>query len=268
MQGLYADKNEKGKLYGAVATVAYVALWALLIYFVSFKLDLPDTEGEGILVNFGNTETGMGPEDLMNSDELADAQTAQESAGENTPEEQLTQDFEEAPAVAPKPKPTPKPKPQPAVQKPAEKPAEPVEKPREVNKKALFPGRSNSNATSEGVAGGEGNQGNLAGSPAGSHTGTGLGNSGNSYNLNGRSLLGALPKPDYSVKEEGRVVIEIRVNQQGQVVSTSFRSVGSTTTNSVLVGAAERAARRAKFNVDETAPFPQVGTIVYNFKMN
>ncbi|MDR0954098.1 MAG: hypothetical protein LBM20_01785, partial [Rikenellaceae bacterium] len=63
-------------------------------------------------------------------------------------------------------------------------------------------------------------------------------------------------------------IIEIYVDQQGRVTRTSFRSVGSTTTNATLVAAAERAARQARFTVDETAPFPQIGTITYNFRMN
>jgi len=79
--------------------------------------------------------------------------------------------------------------------------------------------------------------------------------------------VGSLPKPAYNAREEGRVVIEIHVDQQGRVTRTAFRSVGSTTTNSALVAAAEQAARQARFNVDENAPFPQIGTITYNFRM-
>ena len=143
-----------------------------------------------------------------------------------------------------------------------------MEKPREVNRKALFPGRTEgSKATSEGTGTGAGNQGNLAGTPEGSHEGTGTGTGGNSASLSGRSLVGMLPKPDYSAKDQGRVVIEIMVDQQGKVTAATYRSKGSTTQNSSLVNSALQAARRAQFNVDENAPVSQSGTITYNFRM-
>lgn len=264
----YADRDtKKNRLYAALATLFYVVFWVVLILFVTFKINVREDMGEGILINFGSTETGFGADDLPNSDELADAARSQQSAAEQNPAEQMTQQIEEAPAVVPTPN-TTQPtttQPTPARTTPAEE--QPVEQPREVDQRALFPGRSDSNATSEGTSGGPGNQGDLAGDPTGSHAGTGTGNSGHSFNLSGRSLVGALPRPDYPVREEGRIIIEVRVNQQGNVESASFRSVGSTTTNSSLVNAALAAARKARFNdVGESASL-QVGTITYNFRM-
>ena len=64
-----------------------------------------------------------------------------------------------------------------------------------------------------------------------------------------------------------RFVIEIVVDQQGRVTSAAYRAKGSTTQNSVLVNAALKAARGARFNVDESAPLSQTGTITYNFRM-
>lgn len=261
------ENTRKNRLYGAIATGAYVLMWVLLFLFVSIRIGIPLEQSEGILINFGTTETGSGSDDLAMSDEIADASRSSQSASEQTPVEQITQDFEEAPVVPTNPVNTQQPRPEPVQpEKPTEEP--PVEPQREVNRRALFPGRTqNSTSTLEGTASGEGNQGNPAGDPTGSHEGTGQGTSGNSYDLTGRSLIGSLPVPAYTVREEGRVVIEIHVDQQGQVTRTSFRSRGSTTTNSTLVAAAERAAKQARFNVDETAPFPQIGTITYNFRM-
>ena len=263
-----AREERKRKAIGGAATLLYAGVWVALMFLVSFRTDLPEKEGEGILIDFGSTETGSGQEDLPMSEEVAETATAAPSDAA-APEETATQETEEAPAVVPPSVPKPKPETRPTERpQPAPQPNPPVEKPREVNKKALFPGRSDSRSTSEGVSGGDGNQGNPAGSPAGDHAGTGSGTSGVSYSLQGRSLVGDLPKPEYAAREEGRVVIEIKVDQQGRVVGAAFRSVGSTTTNSVLVDAARRAALQARFNVDENAPFPQVGTIVYLFRMN
>jgi TonB family protein len=247
-----ADRDtRKRRLFGALAAAIYAAVWVLLILFVSFRLRQPEEASEGILINFGASETGLGDTDPAVSDQAADIAPA--SSGQS-PDEVLTQDTDPAPQVPPPNN----------NNRPTEQP--PVERPRQPNPRASFPGRTpGSESTSQGTTPGAGNQGNPAGDPA--QEGTGTGSSGMSYSLDGRSVVGALPKPDYPVREEGRVVIEIYVDQQGRVTRTVFRSMGSTTTNNSLVAAAQRAAGQARFNVDETAPFPQIGTITYNFRI-
>ena len=222
----------------------------LLLLLLKFQLLPPPDNGEGLMINCGNVEEAAPGADLAMNDQAAEApqQPQQQAPPQQAAEdEQLTQDFEETDVVV------------------REKP---VEKPREVNRKALFPGRTEgSKAASEGTGTGAGNQGNPAGTPEGSHEGTGTGTGGNSASLSGRSLVGMLPKPDYSAKDQGRVVIEIMVDQQGKVTAATYRSKGSTTQNSSLVNSALQAARRAQFNVDENAPVSQSGTITYNFRM-
>ncbi|MDR0955382.1 MAG: hypothetical protein LBM20_08430, partial [Rikenellaceae bacterium] len=222
----------KNRIYAAIAALIYGAVWVLLILFLHFQIMVTDNESEGLLINFGTTETGWGETDLSASDEMAQAPEASPSTSQQTPADVVqTQETEVAPAMPVNPTETPEP---------------PVEQPRQVDQRALFPGRTvNSTSSSEGTTAGAGNQGNPAGSPTGSHTGTGTGDSGISYDLSGRSVIGTLPPPAYTVREEGRVIIEIYVDQQGRVTRTSFRSVGSTTTNATLVAAAERAARQA-----------------------
>ncbi|MCD7963439.1 MAG: TonB family protein [Rikenellaceae bacterium] len=264
----YTDEK-KHKRAGLIATVIYVAMWVVLIFFVSFNLKSIDLEGEGILIDFGDGDTGLGIEDLYMNETTANVETPASSPQMTVQEEIITQEIEEAPVIAETRPETPR---ETERQTPVEqpKPAEetpPAEQPREVNQRALFPGRSDSNSQSQGEAGGEGNQGNLAGSTDGSNSGTGLGTNGDRWNLSGRSLIGTLPAPEYNANEEGRVIIEIRVNPQGEVVSTSVVSLGSTTTNRILIEAAERAAKKARFNVNENAPFSQVGTITYNFRI-
>ena len=62
-------------------------------------------------------------------------------------------------------------------------------------------------------------------------------------------------------------MVEILVDRNGRVTSAAYRSSGSTTNTSTLVAAALRAARNARFNVDDNAPLSQRGTITYNFRM-
>jgi len=247
-----ADPNiRRNRLWAAAATLLYVLVWGLLVLLVTFKIHTPEPVAEGLLIDFGNADTGFGADDLSAADEPADAATSQDPSTESDPVAPLTQQIEEAPAVPTPTDPTPT-----------------AEPPRQVNRQALFPGRASANASaSEGTAGGPGNQGDPAGDPVGAHEGTGMGTGGDSYALSGRSLVGALPKPAYNARAQGRVVIEVHVDQQGRVTRAVFRSVGSTTTNATLVAAAERAARAARFDVKEDAPVTQTGTITYNFRM-
>jgi colicin import membrane protein len=130
-------------------------------------------------------------------------------------------------------------------------------------------GKSNSNSSSEGDAGGSGNQGYVTGDPnSKNRSGSGLGNSGSGFDLTGRSLVGSFPNPSYSIQEEGIVVVQITVDKYGQVVSAEYQLKGSTTQNSTLKKAAIDAAKKAKFNSDPNAAAFQKGTITYHFELN
>ena len=62
--------------------------------------------------------------------------------------------------------------------------------------------------------------------------------------LEGRGLVGALPKPDYKANVTGKVIIDVTVDAAGRVTSAEFHAQGSTTSNATLVEAAKRAAMR------------------------
>ena len=265
------DDRTQQRLVGAVATFAYGVLVVALLLLMKFQLTPPPDTGEGLMINFGDVAEAAPGADMAMNDRIAEApQQPQQPTQKADVQQQQTQDFEET-DVEVKKQEKPQPKKQQTVKKetPKPKPTQtPAEKPREVNRKALFPGRtSGSTSTSDGTGVGTGNQGNPAGSPSGSYKGTGTGTGGNSASLSGRSLLGSLPRPDYSAKDQGRVIIAITVDQQGRVTRAAYRPQGSTTSNSSLVASAVRAAQQARFNVDEDAPASQTGTITYNFKM-
>ena len=116
---------------------------------------------------------------------------------------------------------------------------------------------------------GDGSRGNSeTGRGTGSGTGYGTGNgSGNgSFDLDGRSLgSGGLPRPNYNVREEGKVVVTIVVNPAGQVIRTSINKM-TNTTNQALRKAAEEAAKKAHFN-SVSGLNNQSGTITYYFKL-
>ena len=111
---------------------------------------------------------------------------------------------------------------------------------------------------------GKGNEG----SPQGNETvgaAAGAGGYGN-FDLGGRNLAQReLPRPEYNVQDEGRVVVTITVNPEGRVIKTSVNP-RTNTTNSALRQAALKAASQAVFEkVDELTN--QTGTITYYFKL-
>lgn len=86
--------------------------------------------------------------------------------------------------------------------------------------------------------------------------------------LKGRSHVGSLPKPSYSVQNEGTVVVTIWVDQYGSVQKALAGAAGTTVTDKTLWAAARNAAMKAHFNQDTDAPAVQQGTITYIFKLN
>ena len=93
---------------------------------------------------------------------------------------------------------------------------------------------------------------------------TGVGSYG-TWDLGGRDMLGELPRPSYSIQEEGRVVVTITVDPEGNVIDTRINN-RTNTTNLQLRQAAEQAAKKTKFNAIG-GENNQTGTITYYFKL-
>lgn len=84
--------------------------------------------------------------------------------------------------------------------------------------------------------------------------------------LQGRGLVGHLPRPSYPGAKSGKVVVRVTVGPRGDVASAAFEPKGSTTSDPQLVAAALAAARKARFT--ESRATVQGGTITYVFRMN
>ncbi|MFI3282210.1 MAG: hypothetical protein SNG10_01615 [Rikenellaceae bacterium] len=253
----YKQDDNSSRRWGVVAMLLYFVGVVCILLFVSFTFDEEQPLDEGILINFGVTSTGSGVKDLAATDIVAPKPPTPKVV-EDAPEKIITDPNGEVEIPAPKPKDEPTPEVE-----------EPEEKPRTVNQRALFPGRTEqSSATSQGDSPKPetGNQGDESGTPEGAAGGTGRGLTGVSYNLTGRSLVGELPKPDYNENISGKVIIDVVVNERGEVTTASYRQLGSTVNNSVLVAAAQAAALKARFSNSDD--FVQGGTITYIFKMD
>ena len=140
-------------------------------------------------------------------------------------------------------------------------------RPKPIDRRALFPSASNTNkdtsapqvarrvsdALTAGHAEGNTKTGSIEGEP--------------SARLAGRTLMGTLPEPEYSVNKSGKVVVRITVDQYGSVISATPGHTGTTVQDNTLWAAAKRAALKAKFNISSSAPAVQEGTITYIFKL-
>lgn len=250
----------------------------LLVFIIlfGFVTPLPLPEEEGILINFGTDDFGAGEAEPMYT-ETPEASTPppQEAATpvEST-EEIISQDFEEAPVVAEKPQEKPRVEEQKEIitpredAKPVEKeqPPPPEEQPPRVNERALYKGRKDTDATgSEGVTQGEGNQGSITGSPDSENYASGLsGGGGIDFSLAGRNPV-SLPKPEYNTQVSGTIVVRIRVNRDGKVISAEPGYKGTNILDENLLEAARKAALKARFNASADAAYTQAGTITYHF---
>ena len=255
----YDPNNDKSnaRRWASLAALLYALSIAAAFLFVSFDMGRDELlPGEGLLIDFGTTETGLGDRDLSATDVQAPPQQAAAEASRQQVEYVTSEREEIAVMYRGQPGQTPQ-------RSDAQQPAE---QPRTVNRRALFPGRTaGSTSTSEGPAAGEGNAGDLSGAPEGSHDGTGQSDSGIAYDLSGRSVVGKLPKPSYPGNESGKVVVDVTVDASGRVTYASYRAQGSTTNSKRLVDAAVEAARKARFSSSES--LMQTGTITYVFTL-
>lgn len=280
--------SEKGK--GIAGTVIiHLILFAVLI-FVSFSVDPPKNE-EGIMVNFGTDETGLGmiepsPPAVQ---EAISAPPPSKPAVKTAEDPLLTQNNEEAPEVK---KVDPEAERKKLEKKEADKKlrdqreAERIVKAQaEIERKRIEAEQqrqsdiinrtknalansknAGTNSTSEGIAGGTGNQGVPTGSLDSKvyAPGGGTGDKGISYDLQGRGFQ-KLPPPKYDYQAEGKVVVEVSVDRAGKVVQATPGIKGSTTLDEYLLRVAKEAALQATFEVKQDAPAVQKGTITYNF---
>ncbi|MEE4255519.1 MAG: energy transducer TonB [Bacteroidales bacterium] len=277
-----SEQNNRFK--GIVGTIAFhlLALLAILYFALSTPLPLPGEEG--VEVNLGSSEQGMGQVQEMTpppaEQPTPTPQRPQPQPEPEPEEEMITQDVEETPAIeeevekkneAEKPEEVIKTDPEPEkeeVIEEAEPEPEPEPEPPKVNERALYKGNSNTDGegSNQGETGQPGDQGQPDGTPdATNYKGSGgLGDEGVGYDLGGRGAK-HLPKPAYDSEEQGKVVVEIKVDPNGKVVSAIAGAKGTTISDLRLRRLAEEAALRSVFASDPNAPERQRGTITYNF---
>ena len=277
------NEHRKEKLVGLLGTLIVHGIVFLLLWLLFIRASVPQAES-GVPVLLGSELLAQGDGDKFEMTEVDVQPIPQEisSQPENNfspkGEKILSQDIEETIAIEPKKEEKKEEKVTPS--QPAEKNA--PEQPKEKTEAELRAEaeRAAAEAAARSIAGafgkgnsmenrgeaetGKGIQGSTEGN---SETGkpTGVGGYG-SFDLNGRTLgEGGLPRPEYNVQDEGRVVVTIIVNPAGQVVSADIHR-RTNTVNATLRKAALDAARKARFNAVNGVN-NQSGTITYYFKL-
>ena len=256
----------------------------MLIFIVGPKYLDPPLE-YGVAVNFGTTDFGSGniqpkepiksePIDINRQPNIQESQPETTTSQEGTSEDVLTQDNAEEIALKKQREVEAKIRAKEEAMAKAEaerierEHAEKEEKKKNIDDLIGGIGKSDGTATgSEGDDDKAGDKGQLDGDPyAPSYFGDpGTGGGGVGYGLNGRgrpTKSKVLPE----CNEEGRIVVEIHVNRQGNVVKAIPGKKG-TTGDICLYEAAKKTALSHKWPSDSKAPLKQIGFVKVDFSV-
>ncbi len=260
MAGKYLQDRERqekiSRVTGIVLTVAVHLCIAVFGVFTGLKYIYPPPEEKSILIDFSEdrplkprqVKTGTQPR-AVNADPKKDTELVQSSEAQH----QGTK-LNEAPEATTGP------------DGDVEVPEPPREK--EINRRALFHSADNttvkdtlaaqtaekvSDALKAGHAQGNTKTGKTSGEPNAKRA--------------GRTVLGTLPNPKFPVQNSGVVVVEIWVDNYGEVKKAVPGAEGTTVTDQKIWNEARKAAMESHFNMDATAPALQKGTITYIFRL-
>ena len=260
---LFQDKYKRRAALGTFLVHLFIVF---LFYSFGLKYMDPKIE-EGIAIEFGYVEEGMGEEitqtEEIQTEVLEQIQNIEASAPEEQTEiaeEVVTQEVEDAPVIAEE-KEAEEVQEQTPVQEEEKKPQASDELQQALS--SLFQSTEN---TQSGSTENEGAQGDQSGSVEGAEEAVGgEGNSSDGYELGDRRAI-RKPKPNYSCKETGRVVIRVWVNAEGETYKAELDLKNTTDTSPCLVREAKAAALKTSWLADANAEPIQIGSIIYNFR--
>lgn len=282
MSSISIDKNfEKEKNLKALGITLMISTALFLLFFLtSWSLPTipPPMADEGIEVNLGNSETGLGDTEPQIPGEPAQEQNttpssspSQESTQENNIDDKGDEPINSTPkTVTPIPvKPV-----TPTIKAPVKPTVAPT--PKLPTPKAVFSGGTKNNSggnnsdtyngiKNQGIAGGQGNQGSPNGNPNSDTYGPVNGNGGIKIKsgLTGRNIA-VMPKFQDEFNENAKVAVDVSVDANGKVLSATVNPRGTTTTNANIRQIATKKAFQVKFT---TGTEEQNGTIVFDFKV-
>lgn len=305
MRTLELSAEEKRKSF--ILTIVIYGIFLLILFFIRFWPPANDKDlamlaggggGGGVTINFGNSDYGSGKD--FQSEDL-DVKTVKNVTSQAEPDEDIISednDASDAIAIPKKASPVKVTKPKVKIDpKPVTETKPKVSKNTNDALSSILGGSkkggdgddsrsgnkgktngslgSNDYYGSGGSGGGKGGgtgTGNGTGTGSGSGSGSGGGSGSGSgggigYSLGNRKAL-SKPQPDYTCNEEGKVVVEVTVDQNGKTISAVPGVRGTTNTASCLLQQAKIAAMNTKWQASADAPEKQVGKIIYSFSLN
>lgn len=235
------------KLIGLIVSIVAHGLLILCLLLMGLRYPDPPPPELGVEMDMGEfSDVGTDSEHAAEGGE----DLSSESSYANDDNNELTQQSEDVPLVSKKtPSPTKNKK------KPKDN-VKPQSEETKIDQNALFTkgrvkkGSGGSTGVGEGSGKGSGGEG---------------GGSGISFSLAGRGSK-SLPLPTATSSENGSIVVEIRVDQEGNVVFAKAVWKGTTLTDTNLWRRCEQAAKKSKFTAKPDALELQPGKITYIFR--
>ena len=252
---LEKSREKKARITGIALTLVLHAGALALVSFTGLSYIYPPPQEQAMLIDFSEEEPGIqqlqGREpraeevDLTRPVELAQKSESPEvSKSENLTPETAPDDFGDVPVPTPEPKSEPK-----------------------LDPRASFPGMAKKDTSLTAPhAASEATDQFKAGQAAG-NTAHGRTDGKPNAHVKGRNTVGNLPRPVYNVQESGTVVVDIWVDNYGNVVKAVPGGEGTTVMDKALLTAARKAALETHFNMSADAPAMQEGTITYYFNL-
>lgn len=251
-------EERKNSVIAACSTALIMALIVLVCCALGLYKPNPPIPEAGVEVNLGNSDFGLGDAMEPSPEESEQTASTPTAAEENV----ISQSHEQTTSVPNTKQPAKVDTKQPT----QEEPKNEVKPEAKTNANALFKKKNPANGGSEGVTQGSGNQGKEGGDPNSSRYDGRPGNGGSGWSLTGRGNL-AMPKPPQSNRRQGKIIVKIWVDRQGNVTQVEAPEKGSTITDQGMVAEAKQAARKAKFTASDSAPEIQTGTITYVYTL-
>ena len=235
------------KLIGLIVSIVAHGLLILCLLLMGLRYPDPPPPELGVEMDMGEfSDVGTDSEHAAEGGE----DLSSESSYANDDNNELTQQSEDVPLTSKKtPSPTKNKK------KPKDN-VKPQSEETKIDQNALFTkgrvkkGSGGSTGVGEGSGKGSGGEG---------------GGSGISFSLAGRGSK-SLPLPTATSPENGSIVVEIRVDQEGNVVFAKAVWKGTTLGDTNLWRRCEQAAKKSKFTAKPDAPELDPGTITYIFR--
>lgn len=249
------EKSERrSTVTGIVMTVALHLCAVLLVSFSGIKYLYPPPQEQTMLIDFSQEPEvqvqqmhGRAPQaeevDLDSPVNLAQrSESPYEADRENLTPQTSPDDFGDVPVPAPEQEP-------------------------ELDPRAAFPGMAKKDTTLTAAHAANESSDRFKAGQADGNTDKGRTDGRPNAHVKGRNTVGNIPRPAYDVQESGVVVVNIWVDNYGNVVKAVPGGDGTTVLDKTLYAAARNAAMNTHFNMSADAPAMQEGTITYYFNL-